>query len=366
MKILIIDDEKPMRQMVRMFMEHGGWEAIEAADGQGGLVRARTERPDLILCDFDMAGLNGYQILAALRASDATATIPFILMTGRPERAGARQSMDLGADDYLEKPFDHAQLLKSVEARMARVGHNRRQAEQKLAALRESIAAAVPNALKTPLNGILGYAELLRSDFDSFSREEIRDMLATVHDSAVALDQWAARCCTYTDLLARAGRAASASAAPDSRARPGTVELEAVVRQAGARHRRAADIAVVLAAAAPAIGADELSQLAGELLDNACKFSSAQTPIGLETSGRGGHWEMKVRDAGRGLTAEQIRDVGAFVQFDRRRYEQQGTGLGLAIAKLLVERNGGTLAIESEAGRGTTVTVQLPLAAARS
>lgn len=71
-------------------------------------------------------------------------------------------------------------------------------------------------------------------------------------------------------------------------------------------------------------------------------------------------------DAGRGLTAEQIREVGAFVQFDRRRYEQQGTGLGLAIAKLLAERNGGTLATDSEPGRGTTVMVRLPLAAGRS
>ena len=132
-----------MRRMVRKFMEHAGWEVTEAADGRTGLAQARAERPDLILCDFEMPGFNGYQMLAALRVADETATIPFILMTGRPERAGVRQTMELGADDYLEKPFDHSQLLKSVNARMARVEQVRRQAEQTLAALRGSTSAAV-------------------------------------------------------------------------------------------------------------------------------------------------------------------------------------------------------------------------------
>jgi len=362
MKILVIDDDAPLRRMILKMLHHSGWDIFEATDGQAGLLQARTHLPDLILCDFDMDGINGYQTLALLRASDATATIPFILMTGAPERAGMRHSMELGADDYLAKPFDQTQLLKCLEARIARARLNRQQAEQKLGALRSSILAALPHAFKTPLNGIVGFSELLATDYNSFSREEIHDMTKTIHESAVTLDHLVDRFLNYTDLVQATFNSAQSAKRDGQGVVNAAVELDTVARQATERHRRQADLVLELGTATPAITRMHLARLAEELIDNACKFSALHSKIEILTTAREGRFVMEVRDAGRGLTAEQIADVGAFQQFDRRRYEQQGTGLGLATARLLADINGGELSLRSEPGRGTTVSVTLPLA----
>ena len=105
-KILVIDDESWLREMIRLALEQEGFEVLEATDSSEGVAQAREQRPDLILCDVNMDGAGaGYKTLAKLREDAATATIPFILMTGLADAAGMRQGMDLGADDYLPKPF---------------------------------------------------------------------------------------------------------------------------------------------------------------------------------------------------------------------------------------------------------------------
>jgi len=362
MKILVIDDEPSLRRMICKMLQHDGCEVIEAADGQAGLLLARTHLPDLILCDFDMDGLNGYQTLAQLRASDATATIPFILMTGTPQRAGLRHSMELGADDYLAKPFDQTRLFNCVKARLARAQQNRWQAEQKLSALRSSILAALPDAFETPLNGIVGYSELLALDYDSFSREEIREMTTTIHESAQSLERLVARFLNYTDLLLLAARPPPNTRRDSPGAMIASAELDATARRVAERHRRQGDLVLQLEAGTPAMTQAHLSRLTEELVDNACKFSAPRSKIEIAATVRDNRFVLQVRDAGRGLTPEQIADAGAFRQFDRRRYEQPGTGLGLATARLLAELNDGSLTLQSEPGRGTTATVTLAMA----
>lgn len=363
MKILVIDDDASLRHMIHKMLQHSGWDVIEAANGEAGLLQARTHLPDLILCDFDMEGLNGFQTLAALRATDATATIPFVLMTGAMERAGLRHSMELGADDYLAKPFDQPQLLKCLEARVARAQRNRQQAEQKLAALRSSIMAALPHAFKTPLNGILGFAELLATDHNSFSRDEIHEMAKTIHESAKTLDLLVDRFLSYTELVLTAAHSGQRAGRSDVGDVDSHANLDTVARRVAERYHRQPDLVLDLGTVAPAITSAQLARLAEELIDNACKFSVTPSKIEIGTGVLDTRFVLEVRDAGRGLTAEQIADAGAFLQFDRRRYEQQGAGLGLASARLLVDLNGGELSIHSEPGRGTTVRVTLPLVA---
>jgi CheY-like chemotaxis protein len=362
MKILVIDDDAPLRRMILKMLQHSGWEVLEATDGQAGLLQAQAHLPDVVLCDFDMEGLNGHETLALLRATAATATIPFILMTGATQRAGARQTMDLGADDYLAKPFDQAQLLKCLQARVARARLDRGQVEQKLAALRASIVSAFPHGFRTPLNGILGFSELLATECDSFSREEINEMTKTIHESAVALNQLVCRFLNYTDLLLLSVADPSRAKGPGAPVADPGAELAAITRRVAEKYRREKDVSLDLGAAKPAITREHLAWLAEELIDNACKFSAAPSRIEIVSAARGNRFVLEVRDAGRGLTAEQIADVGAFIQFDRRRYEQQGTGLGLATARLLATLNDGQLLLQSNPGRGTTATVILSLA----
>src|SRR5271156_7215537 len=104
--------------MMQLALRQRGFEVIEAANGADGIERARKELPDLILCDINMGKVDGYLTLASLRNEAPTAAIPFILMTGLADNAGMRHGMELGADDYLHKPFTIEVLYAAVEARL--------------------------------------------------------------------------------------------------------------------------------------------------------------------------------------------------------------------------------------------------------
>ncbi len=119
-KILIVDDSEPIRTSLAAMLSAENYVAIVAENGKVGVEVARREIPDLILCDVQMPELDGYGVLNQLRNDGATAAIPFVFLTGRSESDQVREGMNLGADDYLTKPFKRAELVRTVNARLAR------------------------------------------------------------------------------------------------------------------------------------------------------------------------------------------------------------------------------------------------------
>jgi len=117
-KILIIEDNSDIRENIAEILELADYEPITAAHGKEGVEKAMQEKPDLIICDIMMPELDGYGVLHILSKKDSTASIPFIFLTAKAERADMRKGMILGADDYLTKPFDDTELLDAIEARL--------------------------------------------------------------------------------------------------------------------------------------------------------------------------------------------------------------------------------------------------------
>ena len=146
-RILLIDDEELFRQVTALALQHRGFEISEARGGEQGAEMARRELPDLVLCDLHMQPVDGYATLHALREDPATATIPFILMTGMGDRTTMRHGMEQGADDFLEKPFNPDQLFKAVNARLQKQQTLRQSAEKKLADLRANLTLALPHEM---------------------------------------------------------------------------------------------------------------------------------------------------------------------------------------------------------------------------
>ncbi len=116
-QILVIDDDRLLRHVIRDILQTEGYEVDDAEDGDRGVELARSRLPNLVLCDVYMKQTDGYNVLRRLRADPATAAIPIILMTANSDEAGMRRGMELGADDYLPKPFASEALLASVRAR---------------------------------------------------------------------------------------------------------------------------------------------------------------------------------------------------------------------------------------------------------
>jgi DNA-binding response OmpR family regulator len=119
-KILVIDDKQDIRTLIKAVLRNFNFAVIEAEDGQMGLQMLQKHKPDLVVCDINMPGMDGYELLAAVRESLDTASTPFILMTGLVSRDGFRRGMVNGADDYLVKPFTTDELVEAVMSRLAR------------------------------------------------------------------------------------------------------------------------------------------------------------------------------------------------------------------------------------------------------
>ncbi|MBC8757643.1 response regulator [Kordia sp. YSTF-M3] len=117
-KILIIEDNQDVRENTADILELANYEVCTADNGKKGVELAKNARPDIIICDIMMPGLNGYEVLQNLSEDKKTASTPFIFLTSRTERTDVRKGMNLGADDYLTKPFEENELLEAVATRL--------------------------------------------------------------------------------------------------------------------------------------------------------------------------------------------------------------------------------------------------------
>jgi signal transduction histidine kinase len=307
-----------------------------------------------------MPEIDGHGVLTKLRQNPATATIPFIFLTALADKTDTRKGMQLGADDYLTKPCTPGELLTAIQTRLEKQAVLQQQSQKKLDELRSSITWSLPHELRTPLNGILGCSELLLDDPESLDPSEIREMAEQIHLSGKRLYRLVQNFLLYAELelIATDTQRVGALRTGDISAVKSTIEAVAV--QQAKQAERQADLRLLVQEKDVQIAQNHLTKLIEELLDNAFKFSPAGTPVTVTGTIDSENYILSVSNSGRGMTAEQIADIGAYRQFERKLYEQQGSGLGLTIAKRLAELYGGQLTIQSAPQQETTVRVTLP------
>jgi len=125
-KVLVIDDEAPIRLLCRVNLEAEGIDVLEAADGPSGLEKARAELPDVILLDVMMPGLDGWRVAEQLLEDDRTAGIPIIFLTARAEFRDRARGLDIGGVDYITKPFNPLELAPLVQRLVDRIDRGER------------------------------------------------------------------------------------------------------------------------------------------------------------------------------------------------------------------------------------------------
>lgn len=120
-RVLVTEDSQDIADLIRHFLEKAGHTVTVTTSGTDGLRHARSERPDLVILDLMLPGLDGLQVCRALRADPATAAIPIIMVTARAEEADRIRGLELGADDYITKPFSPRELAARVAALLRRI-----------------------------------------------------------------------------------------------------------------------------------------------------------------------------------------------------------------------------------------------------
>jgi signal transduction histidine kinase len=265
--------------------------------------------------------------------------------------------MEAGADDFLVKPFSMEALFSCIEARLNRAEIHWRVEDRNLDKLRSSLLATLPHELFTPLAAMMGLAEYLYSHATLVSLDEMQELHKDIYGSGLRLHR------TLTNYFRILGLENESS----------KLEERTLLASDEVRSTILAAIDAVLARPGPPrtitmelsqlplfVHRNDLSTLVDELVDNARKFSGMGSEITVRLEK---HGKLTVADQGRGMTKEQIGQVGAFQQFDRHQHAQQGLGLGLFLVKKLAERNGAKLAIESQPGQGTKVSLTFATAA---
>ena len=360
-KILVIEDTPIYREMIEEILAVSGFQTVSAGDGLEGVQMAHDEHPDLIICDITMPRLDGYGVLEQLRQNPLTATIPFIFLTGNTARADVRRGMELGADDYLPKPFTEEELLQAVNTRLAKQATVIGRFQQKMDALRHSIARSLPHELNTPLNGILAGAELLKEGPETLAPEEVVELAQIIYESAERLNRLIANYLLYAELATLELEPVKAAALKRSQTRAVAAAIRTIAQRQATAASREADLILDLEDGCVALTPGHFEKIVAELVNNAFKFSKAGSAVEVVSRQTEHTLDLAVADHGRGMTAEQRDAIGAYMQFDRRSYEQQGSGMGLAIVQRLTKLYEGEMTIASTPGERTTVHVRLPL-----
>ena len=272
--------------------------------------------------------------------------------------------MELGADDYLPKPFTIEVLYAAVEARLKKSQTVRDEAESKLRHLRDNISLMMPHEMRTPLNGIISNAELLASSAATLKPNDVAEMGQEILHSSQRLERLIENFLIYAQLELIAADPKNVHALRIGRAEQPAAIVEKIARAQAESAERGNDLKVEAANVPVPMSVEYFTKVVNELVQNAFKFSEAGAPVRVTLAETFNGVEFSVHDQGRGFSTEQIRRIGAYMQFDRKMQEQQGLGLGLVISKRLAELHGGSLTIEGTKGSITTVTVKLPKAKA--
>ena len=359
--ILAIEDEDRVREIISEILEAEDFYAMEAENGSKGLEIATEKLPDLIICDVMMPGMDGFTVLKKIRENPTTQTVPFIFITAKVTKDDMREGMDLGADDYLTKPFTRDELLRSINTRLKKSATVQKQSEEKLNELRQNLTRTLPHELLTPLNGILGLSDFLLEELEDMEPAEMRESLQDIKKSGKRLYHLVQNFLLYAQLELVAKNPERMTAFLVGETLSTHLIINSVTREKAEEFDRVADLHLDLADTSLPIDDNWFSKIVAELVDNAFKFSEPGNPVTVTCSLVDRQFILSVSDRGRGMAPEQIANVGGYVQFERKLYEQQGSGLGLAIAQRLTELYQGALTINSIPGQQTTMTVRFPL-----
>ena len=361
-RVLVIDDTPEIGEVISECLSFQGHNVRVAGDGSTGIRLAQECAPDLIICDVNMPGLDGYSVLLAVRKMEATATTPFIFLTGVADKIHVRRGMELGADDYLTKPFTQKELKAAVSARLEKQAEVDRQTDRRLDELRGSLTLALPHELRTPLNGILGLSSILMEDYAICTPAEVLSSAQDIHTSAQRLHHLIENFLVFSQIQLLVMQKKKLPTA-DLPGVSGRDVIPGIATGIARRHRRETDLVLEMDNALFEIPGENLRKICEETIDNAFKFSRSGSTVSVRVNtSLAAACEIEVKDLGRGMSADQIAKIGPHMQFDRQQYEQQGAGLGLIIAKRMTELLEGQFTLQSTPGQGTTVAISFPKA----
>jgi DNA-binding response OmpR family regulator len=356
-KILVIEDEQDIRDSIQEIVEMAGYKVTPIANGAAGIKALMHNSFDLIICDIMMPEMDGFSLLTALK-KDPSFVTPFIFLTAKVQSNDLRTGMNLGADDYLHKPFKRKDLLSAIETRLSKHEKLNQLQSQKAALLEKTIELMVGHEFKNPMNGIINFNTLIAENAISLNNEKLQSLCSYLHISAERLLNTYDKINTYYTLQ----KSLQLKEIPEESASDPHHIMD-VIKSVMLKFDRVKDLNYT--EPKPTLFFSKLIHMAArELIENACKFSEKGTPISIRISEDITGSSIRIGNHTMHTTAAALNKYRLFEQHHREVAEQQGLGIGLAITKLIASIHKGSIEFnevaKESAVREITAVLHLP------
>lgn len=392
-KILVVDDMLVNRKIMAKYLRQGGFngDILFAENGEAGLKQIGEHDPDLVLLDIMMPVMDGYELLQHIKENEKTRMIPVLMVTSLDDRKSKVKALEMGADDFINKPMDASELVARVKS-LLRVKEYFKQVEEKNELLEKNIVqleeaneklkkldqvktdltSTVSHELRTPITSVIGFAKMIKK-----RQEDI--LFPVLYSNDVKVDKTVKQLKNNIDIIISEGERLTLlindlldmvkieSTKIQFKEEP--LCMNSIIQKAlnatnSLLEESNLEIILELASDLPKIKGDEdrLMQVIINLLSNAVKFTD-EGSITCRTVQKDDRIIVNVIDQGIGIAAEDIPKV--FRKFEQVRSSNtgnrpKGTGLGLPICKEIVEQHGGSIYAESKPGQGSSFFFSIP------
>lgn len=360
--ILVVEDSVDLNMALCEILYSYGYRVRSAHDGYAALEALRAERPDVVLCDIMMPGMDGYTLLQHTRADTDLRTLPFIFLTALSSSADQRRAKQIGIDDYLTKPIDSGDLVVAIENVLKRRRVSEEETQRRLDELRNRIVGLLQHEFRTPLTFVLGYAELLaNTNPTNLNWDELRLAAAAILDGGHRLQALIEGFLLLAELQNRTLNAGELD-------RLDAAQLWRDVANEMEQSAEAANLKLEIVAPKRSLyvtgDAHLIEESLRRLLDNAIRYRRRDSHVvRMSVVSVAPYVGLSIQDEGAGIAESAVAELmQPFEQPGREQRTGVGAGLSLALVKHIMRMHGGRLQVESTYGQGSTFTLWLPAA----
>lgn len=356
--VLIIENDELERNMMVDVLKQCGYTPCVPGSPENIFKLVTEQSIDVILCQTPSPLIDSYQLLKDVRSDATLSKVVFIFVCENNSTEEFRKGMGAGADDVLAKPYYTDDLLLCIQARLSRRTLSDHESIRQLDGL---IHGTFPHQMRTPVTMVIGAAYILQQRAIDQDDSELKELSAMLEHSGNDLNRITENFITLMELDLLKYDHEKLQSVKKTELQNWAEMLNTFCRTIAEKHSRGPDLKICDHSTLMPIffGASEFEKMLCELVDNAFKFSKEKDIVTIETKSSQKYITVTIEDLGRGLSAENIANIGAFTQFGREFYEQQGLGLGLVIAQKISDLFDARLSFAQNRKVGTKITIRM-------
>jgi len=347
-KILIVDDTVDTVELLRKRFKAEGYDTSAAYDGEEGLQKVEEYKPDLIVLDVMMPKLDGFEVCERLKKDERTKFIPILMLTAKSKIPEKIKGLDIGADDYLTKPFDYKELSARIKSLFAKKAASKKMVEEEKTEALDHMVDEVAHEVRNPLVVIGGFARRVYKSLPEGDKN--REYMEIILQNVTALEK-------MVEQLFELKSAALSYIEPSDINEIISETLTMFVRMLN-EHKVEVKTHLMSPSLLIPVDKENLTRAFACLIENAIEaMSGEKRELDVSIRESDGYVEIQFADTGKGISRETLKNI--YDPFYSSKI--YGPGLGLTFVLKTIQSHKGMISVESEEGTGTTFNIKLPI-----